>query len=92
MMTRTALLATFIAMPLTAVSAIVLPTLGIAEPGHDGKWSVEIVTEKAGATLTAGTLAWPGAASSRLARPAPSPMAALIAQAASACSLRVAPT
>ena len=46
MMTRTALLATFIAMPLTAVSAIVLPTLAIAEPGHDGKWSVEIVTEK----------------------------------------------
>ena len=40
-MNRTALLAAFIAMPLT-----ILPTFASAEPGHDGKWSVEIVTEK----------------------------------------------
>jgi hypothetical protein len=40
-MARTALLAAFIATPLT-----ILPTFAIAEPKHDGKWSVEIVTEK----------------------------------------------
>lgn len=37
MMTRTALLA----MPFIA-----MPTFALAEPRHDGKWSVEIVTEK----------------------------------------------
>ena len=36
MIIRTALLAAFIAAP----------SFAIAEPGHDGKWAVEIVTEK----------------------------------------------
>ena len=41
MIVRTALLAAFVAMPFTAIS-----TFAMAEPKHDGKWAVEIVTEK----------------------------------------------
>lgn len=45
MMTRTALLAAFIAMPFTAIPTFAT-SVAAAEPRHDGKWSVEIVTEK----------------------------------------------